>query len=330
MSDGADDAPWLTEEARAARPEAAPGTDNPEEPKPAETPAPATPAPVPGQPAEPTATPEAKPEDAKPAEGEEPSPEEAAKRERDELGLSDVEPESPEVLKEKYASSSKEAKALRKTVVGVLELLEGNGVTVAELEDGGLGLVPMASYYDELKDLPLSYEDQSAELREKITKEEFDGLQKQATAALNAKRPLPTATPEQVRLPVTVIDECIAEMGTAKFMSGEARYADIQDPDIQDRMVALYWDDSFEPFRAAMNTSKAAMKVGIGYLHSRVAHVIGPRRAAKADAEAAQKAEQEKRKRDVKPSVEAAAEAAGQPKGSEADDFARQVAYADG
>lgn len=334
QSDGANDAPWLAEEPGPASPEPAPVAGKPETP-PAEKP-PESPAPSAGQPAEGQATPKSEEAGEKTAEGAEKegetiSPEDAAKIERHRLGLSDVEPESVETLKERVAASTREGKSLRGTLNQVLDLVARSGSTVAELDDGTLGLVPLDSYWEELSELPLEYADQPAEFREKVTEEEFNAIQKDTAAALSAARPQPTATPEQVRLPVAVLDECFDEMGVSKVVvTGDPLFPEIQDPDIQERMFNLYNEDQFEPFRAAMNTSKVAMKMGLTYLYSRVAWVLGPQKAAKADAAAAKIAEAEKRKRDVHPTVQAAAEATGQPQGSEADDFARQIAYSDG
>jgi len=291
------------------------------------------------QPGDGEETPEPKVEESKSAEddaasdAEDLSPEEAERRERDMIGLSDTDPDTPESLKKKLSASTEEGKALRMTLNAVLDMLETGGVTVAELGNGKLGLVPVEGYFEELDetDMPVKYENLPEGVRENISKEQYEtSILRPTLAALNAARPQATATPEQVRLPVEVVDECFSEMGTAKLKGTDIpRFQDIADPDIQDRMFSLYEDPAFAPFAAAMNTSKAAMKVGLGLLYSRVAYALGPSRAKKADAAAAKAKQEQRNQRDVTPAADAASESATEQPGSENDDIARRIAMAD-
>ena len=295
----------------SATKEAAPATDKPEAAK-------AEPAPVAEQPAAEVKNQQVQPEqateqkpDGKPVEqpgqpavsekGEkgktEEKPEEALMREA--LGLPAADPETVEVLKEKYENSSKEAHRLVLESKAQAAALAEAGVEFTRTADGKFALKANQKYLDSLKDedLPNVYTKLDDEDKKLVHEDVAKKIVKMALSEVLPKRPIAKATGEDAALSEVETSKAFDDLAAQKLSNGQPKFADLMEATTLKFMRELYDHPSREGFRKWMNQSAENFKEGLSLLHASVFRVRAPLLAMKKDAEAAKKQEEEKLKK---------------------------------
>jgi hypothetical protein len=194
------------------------------------------------------------------------------------LGLSEVEPTNPEELRKKYRESSREAHALKDTLLKIQRKMDTLNVELVKDKDGNFDVKAKAGYdpkmdiediesiiSDELVDSVLTADDKKSVLRELAKRAVSRVIEKYPKANPAAKATLP----EKVQLQV------YAELVQSKLSDGSDRYPGIQSPEYKRLMGKIFHDPKNQSRAIWMHQSPENYRMGIADIYNMAYRALG-------------------------------------------------------